>query len=133
MWTKNPEEFKIDCLSGIANLFPNYWDPFYAGFGNKSNDEKAYRTVRFCVHNSSLICYTHILRLRFLTSEYSQLTKKGLLRVLICLYLTFQRVTNAWSKLLIFSFRRFGKLIVSKAFGLFSTYGLMPILFQLDF
>lgn len=46
VWTKNPEEFKIDCLSGIANLFPNYWDPFYAGFGNKSNDEKAYRTVK---------------------------------------------------------------------------------------
>ena len=46
VWTKNPEEFKIDCLSGIANLFPETVDPFYAGFGNKTNDEKAYRTVR---------------------------------------------------------------------------------------
>jgi len=45
VWTRNPEEFKIDCLSGIAHLFPDGSCPFYAGFGNKSNDEKAYRTV----------------------------------------------------------------------------------------
>jgi phosphatidate phosphatase LPIN len=45
VWTKNPEEFKIDCLSGIANLFPESSAPFIAGFGNKTNDEKAYRTV----------------------------------------------------------------------------------------
>ena len=46
VWTKNPEEFKIDCLSGISNLFPLSCDPFYAGFGNKTNDEKAYQTVK---------------------------------------------------------------------------------------
>ena len=46
VWTKNPEEFKISCLNGIKSLFPeNYQTPFYAGFGNKSNDETAYTKV----------------------------------------------------------------------------------------
>jgi len=46
VWTKNPEEFKISCLNGIKSLFPDdYQTPFYAGFGNKSNDETAYTKV----------------------------------------------------------------------------------------
>lgn len=46
VWTRNPEEFKIDCLSGVKCLFPGSLPtPFYAGFGNKSNDETAYRQV----------------------------------------------------------------------------------------
>ena len=46
VWTKNPEEFKISCLEGIKTLFPEkYKTPFYAGFGNKSNDETAYTKV----------------------------------------------------------------------------------------
>lgn len=47
VWTKNPEEFKISCLNGIKSLFPGDYQsgPFYAGFGNKSNDETAYTKV----------------------------------------------------------------------------------------
>jgi len=44
---KNPEEFKIGCLNCIKALFPeDYQTPFYAGFGNKSNDETAYTKVK---------------------------------------------------------------------------------------
>ena len=32
---KKPEEFKIACLKEIRSLFPEDYDPFYAGFGNK--------------------------------------------------------------------------------------------------
>lgn len=32
---KKPEEFKIECLTQIRNLFPNDYNPFHAGFGNK--------------------------------------------------------------------------------------------------
>ena len=47
VWTKNPEEFKISCLNGIKSLFPDDRPaPFYAGFGNKSNDETAYTHVK---------------------------------------------------------------------------------------
>ena len=47
VWTKNPEEFKIGCLNCIKSLFPeDYQTPFYAGFGNKSNDETAYTKVK---------------------------------------------------------------------------------------
>jgi len=47
VWTKNPEEFKISCLNGIKSLFPaDCKRPFYAGFGNKSNDETAYTQVK---------------------------------------------------------------------------------------
>ncbi|CBY07408.1 unnamed protein product [Oikopleura dioica] len=46
VWTRNPEEFKIDCLTGIRNLFPGYQPtPFYAGFGNKMTDETSYLEV----------------------------------------------------------------------------------------
>ena len=46
VWTRNPEEFKIDCLTGIRNLFPEYQPtPFYAGFGNKMTDETSYLEV----------------------------------------------------------------------------------------
>ncbi|KAI0983361.1 hypothetical protein GJ496_002434 [Pomphorhynchus laevis] len=40
-----PEEFKIDCLKTIATLFPENICPFYAGFGNRVNDQWAYTSV----------------------------------------------------------------------------------------
>lgn len=41
---KRPEDFKIECLKNIASLFPNK-NPFYAGFGNRINDQWAYTAV----------------------------------------------------------------------------------------
>jgi len=42
---KTPHEFKIATLQNIRCLFPNYWNPFYAGFGNRPTDERSYREV----------------------------------------------------------------------------------------
>ena len=40
---KKPEVFKINCLKDIQSLFPD--NPYYAGYGNKSTDVTAYKTV----------------------------------------------------------------------------------------
>lgn len=42
---KKPEEFKISCLKDIQSLFPSAHNPFYAGYGNKTSDVKAYKEV----------------------------------------------------------------------------------------
>ncbi|XP_066536869.1 phosphatidate phosphatase LPIN2-like isoform X4 [Hoplias malabaricus] len=42
---KKPEKFKIECLKDIKNLFPQNSQPFYAAFGNRSNDVFAYKQV----------------------------------------------------------------------------------------
>ncbi|XP_078396757.1 phosphatidate phosphatase LPIN2 isoform X2 [Cetorhinus maximus] len=42
---KKPEKFKIECLNDIKNLFTVYNQPFYAAFGNRSNDVCAYQQV----------------------------------------------------------------------------------------
>uniref|UniRef100_A0A3B1JZA7 phosphatidate phosphatase n=1 Tax=Astyanax mexicanus TaxID=7994 RepID=A0A3B1JZA7_ASTMX len=42
---KKPEKFKIECLTDIKNLFPPNSQPFYAAFGNRSNDVFAYKHV----------------------------------------------------------------------------------------
>ena len=34
---KKPEDFKIPCLRNIRKLFPSENEPFYAGFGNRTN------------------------------------------------------------------------------------------------
>ncbi|CAF1434877.1 unnamed protein product [Rotaria sordida] len=41
---RTPEDFKIECLKNIASLFPDK-NPFYAGFGNRLNDQWAYTAV----------------------------------------------------------------------------------------
>ncbi|CAF1343812.1 unnamed protein product [Rotaria sordida] len=41
---RTPEDFKIECLKNIASLFPNK-NLFYAGFGNRLNDQWTYTTV----------------------------------------------------------------------------------------
>ncbi|KAK3604365.1 hypothetical protein CHS0354_000926 [Potamilus streckersoni] len=47
---KKPEDFKIGCLKDIAALFPNYINPFYAGFGNKINDVYAYKAINIPIY-----------------------------------------------------------------------------------
>ncbi|KAM4705263.1 phosphatidate phosphatase LPIN2 [Rhinophrynus dorsalis] len=42
---KKPEKFKIECLNDIKNLFAPYRQPFYAAFGNRTNDVFAYVKV----------------------------------------------------------------------------------------
>lgn len=44
---RNPQEFKVACLSSIVNLFPTRQKgPFAAGFGNRHTDEISYRAVQ---------------------------------------------------------------------------------------
>ncbi|XP_057191193.1 phosphatidate phosphatase LPIN2 isoform X1 [Triplophysa rosa] len=42
---KKPELFKIECLTDIKNLFFPNKHPFYAAFGNRTNDVFAYKEV----------------------------------------------------------------------------------------
>ncbi|XP_051984829.1 phosphatidate phosphatase LPIN2-like [Xyrauchen texanus] len=42
---KKPEIFKIECLADIKNLFNPNKHPFYAAFGNRTNDAFAYKEV----------------------------------------------------------------------------------------
>ncbi|KAG5285378.1 hypothetical protein AALO_G00002710 [Alosa alosa] len=42
---KKPEIFKIECLTDIKNLFLHNRLPFYAAFGNRTNDVFAYKEV----------------------------------------------------------------------------------------
>uniref|UniRef100_A0A7N8WJ02 phosphatidate phosphatase n=1 Tax=Mastacembelus armatus TaxID=205130 RepID=A0A7N8WJ02_9TELE len=42
---KKPEVFKIACLSDIRDLFNPQRQPFYAAFGNRTNDVSAYKQV----------------------------------------------------------------------------------------
>ncbi|XP_040889006.1 phosphatidate phosphatase LPIN2-like isoform X2 [Toxotes jaculatrix] len=42
---KKPEVFKIACLSDIRDLFSPHRQPFYAAFGNRTNDAYAYKQV----------------------------------------------------------------------------------------
>eukprot|EP00892_Ulva_mutabilis_P011444 jgi/Ulvmu1/8672/UM047_0010.1 len=45
MIRKRPEEFKMAALQGIRSLFPNDWNPFYSGFGNRGSDDISYLHV----------------------------------------------------------------------------------------
>ncbi|KAK9844331.1 hypothetical protein WJX74_000895 [Apatococcus lobatus] len=42
---RRPHEFKIRALEDIRALFPEDWNPFFAGFGNRDTDEISYLTV----------------------------------------------------------------------------------------
>ncbi|XP_078255399.1 phosphatidate phosphatase LPIN1 isoform X2 [Rhinoraja longicauda] len=42
---KKPEKFKIQCLTDIRNLFYPNKEPFFAAFGNRSNDVYSYKQV----------------------------------------------------------------------------------------
>lgn len=46
---RNPQVFKMACLTSIMNLFPERADgtgPFHAGFGNRHTDEVSYEAVK---------------------------------------------------------------------------------------
>jgi len=45
MIVKRPDEFKIASLQAIKDLFPEDWNPFYAGFGNRPTDDISYSAV----------------------------------------------------------------------------------------
>ncbi len=47
---KKPEEFKIACLREIVALFPEGYNPFFAGFGNRMNDVVSYRAIDIPIH-----------------------------------------------------------------------------------
>ena len=42
---KEHESSKIASLQTIKDLFPEGWNPFYAGFGNRPTDEVSYSAV----------------------------------------------------------------------------------------
>ncbi|XP_035244679.1 phosphatidate phosphatase LPIN2-like isoform X2 [Anguilla anguilla] len=42
---KKPEVFKVACLTDIRDLFNPHRQPFYAAFGNRTNDAYAYKQV----------------------------------------------------------------------------------------
>ncbi|XP_061076750.1 phosphatidate phosphatase LPIN2-like isoform X1 [Conger conger] len=42
---KKPEVFKVACLTDIRDLFSPHRQPFYAAFGNRTNDAYAYKQV----------------------------------------------------------------------------------------
>jgi phosphatidate phosphatase LPIN len=42
---RQPHIFKIAALRQIRELFPDEWNPFYCGFGNRETDTISYRAV----------------------------------------------------------------------------------------
>jgi phosphatidate phosphatase LPIN len=42
---RQPQMFKIAALKNIRNLFPDEFNPFYTGFGNRDTDAVSYRAV----------------------------------------------------------------------------------------
>ena len=46
MILRRPHEFKIGTLADVRALFPEGWNPFWAGFGNRDTDEISYKAVR---------------------------------------------------------------------------------------
>eukprot|EP00210_Caulerpa_lentillifera_P006826 g6525.t1 len=42
MILRRPHDFKIGCLQDVRVLFPDHWNPFYAGFGNRETDVISY-------------------------------------------------------------------------------------------
>lgn len=42
---RQPQMFKIAALNNIRGLFPDEWNPFYCGFGNRDTDAISYRAV----------------------------------------------------------------------------------------
>ena len=47
--------FKIAALKNIRNLFPDEFNPFYGGFGNRDTDAVSYRAVGIALHRIFII------------------------------------------------------------------------------
>ncbi|GFQ68817.1 phosphatidate phosphatase LPIN1 [Trichonephila clavata] len=73
---RKPEEFKISCLKDIQTLFPQFMgNPFYAGFGNKINDQWAYRAVGIPLTRSFTINHRGELKLELIQTFQSSYTR----------------------------------------------------------
>ncbi|XP_042908467.1 phosphatidate phosphatase LPIN1 isoform X1 [Parasteatoda tepidariorum] len=73
---RKPEEFKISCLKDIQSLYPTYMgNPFYAGFGNKINDNWAYRAVGIPLTRSFTINHRGELKLELIQTFQSSYTR----------------------------------------------------------
>lgn len=53
--TKKPQKFKITALREIKRLFPQAWQPFVAGFGNRSTDLISYWAVGISPHRIFIV------------------------------------------------------------------------------
>jgi phosphatidate phosphatase PAH1 len=75
--SKDSYLFKIDTLVNVKSLFDDFYNPFYAGFGNRLTDADAYRKVGI---SDSLIFITNQLgKINYDPKASSHLTYKVLL------------------------------------------------------
>lgn len=74
---KAPHEFKIACLEDIKALFPSDYNPFYAGFGNRDNDELSYHKIGipkgkiFIINPKGEVAISHRTAVRSYTSLHT--------------------------------------------------------------
>ncbi|KAF4399385.1 hypothetical protein G4B88_022468 [Cannabis sativa] len=72
-----PHEFKIACLEDIKKLFPNDYNPFYAGFGNRDTDELSYRKIGipkgkiFIINPKGEVAISHRIDVKSYTSLHT--------------------------------------------------------------
>ncbi|XP_060176867.1 phosphatidate phosphatase PAH1-like isoform X2 [Lycium barbarum] len=72
-----PHEFKIACLEDIKALFPQDYNPFYAGFGNRDTDEFSYRKIGipkgkiFIINPKGEVSINHQIDVKSYTSLHS--------------------------------------------------------------
>ncbi len=52
---RQPHIFKIAALKQIRDLFPDDYNPFYCGFGNRDTDTVSYRSVGIELHRIYII------------------------------------------------------------------------------
>ena len=67
---KKSEEFKINCLKGIATLFPTDYNPFYAGYGNKINVSDAILLVGLIIYFNKTEKVTFSVQGSFYNNDY---------------------------------------------------------------
>ncbi|CAD5229175.1 unnamed protein product [Bursaphelenchus okinawaensis] len=67
---RNPQEFKIACLTDVKSLFP-VEDPFFAGFGNRDTDIQSYRAVDIPKHRIIIINPTGLIKTALETGYHS--------------------------------------------------------------
>ncbi|CAD5234629.1 unnamed protein product [Bursaphelenchus xylophilus] len=67
---RNPQEFKIACLTEVKALFP-VQDPLYAGFGNRETDVQSYQAVGIPKHRIIIINPSGLVRTALETGYHS--------------------------------------------------------------
>jgi phosphatidate phosphatase LPIN len=74
---RTPQNFKIECLTQILNLFPPDMQPYYAGFGNRATDAVSYQAVGvnkskiFIINEKGIITQTN----RHYSTTYTQINE----------------------------------------------------------